>query len=80
MSDDTLDEKARTIIDGHLDAIMNELEAVGFKPVGVVAGVLHDEKTYVNWCVFEDALDKEVTPVQVARGIAKDIEASSRPE
>ena len=72
-------ETAQAVIDRHLGAIMVELAAVGLKPVGVVAGVLHDGETSVNWCVSSDESRTDIAE-DVAREIARDIEASSREE
>ena len=72
------DEASQTVIDRHLHAIMSELEAIGVRPLGIVAGVLHDGETSVNWCVA----DREGAPVEherVAREIAADVGASMRP-
>ena len=74
---------SQAIIDAHLKAIMGELEAVGVKPVGVVAGVLHDGETSVNWCVSDDVHDdagRLMTSDEVASEIASDIERSTAGE
>lgn len=73
-------EGAQAIIDGHLKAVMGELEAAGVKPVGIVAGVLHDGETSVNWCVSDEVEDDDGRPLtsgEVAREIATDIERST---
>jgi hypothetical protein len=77
------DAKAQAIVDSHLSAIMSELDAVGVKPVGIVAGVLHDGETSVNWCVSDDVHDddgKVMTSEEVAREIAVDVERSTAGE
>ena len=77
------DAGAQAVIDDHLKAIMSELEAIGVKSVGIVAGVLHDGETSVNWCISDDVRDDEdklLTADEVAREIAVDIERSTAGE
>ena len=74
------DPKAQAIIDGHLKGIMSELEVIGVKPVGIVAGTLHADETSVNWCVSDDVRDGGGAPMtgeEVANEIATDIERST---
>ncbi len=74
------DATAQTVIDDHLKAIMAELEALGVRPVGIVAGVLHDGETSVNWCVSDGVHDDDgevMTSEEVAREIAVDVERST---